>query len=197
MPSRSDLIDFLALLPNSHEGYTELAMIRSELCACFECSEQSDTSLFCSTSSTAPPTSCFNRGYRPPTYLNASDASSKALEDTLLSKSADIFGAPPKGWLATPLGSISTKNGKLQTSNPPVKAKSAAHAAPSFNVPWFKTTPTGADRKLWQAFVQDFSLVPDSVSSPEDRVPLKFVSDHDLPSSTLPNWDLYHVVKAK
>ena len=186
-----------------------MASVRAELCPCFECSEQSDSLLFCSTSSTAPPTSCFNRGYRPPAFLFGSSTTTKALFENGLSRSAHVFGAPPKGWLATPIGSptgpatpttkakVAKNATQVNTTNRPASSPTARNPPrpPSFNVPWFKTTPTGADRDIWQAFVQDFSLLPESVSSSEDKIPLRFSSDHDLPSSTLPNWDLYRVFK--
>lgn len=64
-----------------------------------------------------------------------------------------------------------------------------------YTKPWFSSSPT-LDRKVWQEFVLEFSLVPETVSAMGDRRALKLVSDHDLPSSTLPCWDLYRVVKA-
>lgn len=190
-------------MPNSIEGFGELASVRSELCPCFECSEQSDSSLFCSSSSTAHPTSCFNRGYHPSPYLVNSLPTSKTNLNNSLSKFAYIFGATPKGWLVKPELSLTTpktKDGKtakniVSGSKATTPITKSTPGLASCNVPWFKTTPTGADRDVWHSFVKDFSLQPESITSFDDRLPLKFISDHDLLSSTLPSWDLYRVIK--
>jgi hypothetical protein len=197
-----DLLDFLALLPTSAEGHVELASIRAELCPCFECTEQfslvttsgGDPSvLFCSTSSTAPPRSCFNKGYRPDSHLSSSFTGQAQLHGTPLAKSADVLTAPPRGWQVVP-STPATATAKKPA--PPTMATTAAGKQEG-RTGWLKRFPAigiGADAAAWKAYVQDFGAVPPSCHA-EDRIPLKFVSDHDLASSTLPSWDLYRVVK--
>ena len=203
--------------------------MRADLCPCFECSEQSvcatsshgtSSMLFCSTSSTAPPRSCFNKNYRPPALLASAFSPITSLQDTPLARSADVLVAPPKGWLsahtfgqtppATPSSAAAAngakgKKGTAAAAAPSQLSPSAAAAAaaaslspddPGNDNGNGNASSHGALKGSWQRFVENFSFLPASVSSPEDKMPLRFVSDHDLASSTLPCWDLYRIVKS-
>ena len=192
-----DLLDFLAILPNSVEGVQELASIRAELCPCAECTSSNMLSMYCSTSTTQMPSSCFNRDYRPAPTLLSATAKPKSLEGSVLSRSADVFGALPKGWLTDGSGTATAK--KPASGGLTSKVGLAAQANfPKINrpIPWFTTTPTGASREHWLRYVQDASLVPESVSVAEDRLPLRFISEHDIPAAIIPGWDVYRVQKS-
>lgn len=201
-----DLLDFLAILPDSSEGYSELASVRADLCPCFECQDVSQ--LFASTgsnssrdardslqylpstSSRIPGRSCFNKTYRSSSYLTSASTLERVLLDTPLAKSRDVLASIPKGWFPpratekTPQKAAPTESRFFSLSSTP-------------KPPVVKETPNGPtyfDKEFWSEVVQDFSFVPESVCLPEDRMPLHFASDHDLSTSTLPCWDLYKIL---
>lgn len=204
----TDLLDFLAILPESSEGYSELSSVRADLCPCFECQDVSQ--LFSSTSSSSsrdsretlqylpstssriPARSCFNKTYKSSPYLTSAATLERVLYDTPLAKSRDVLASIPKGWFPP-------------RSNEKTPAQKSSNLAESrfFSLsstpkpPVVKQSPEGPtyfDTEFWSEVVQDFSFVPESVCLPEDRMPLHFASDHDLATSTLPCWDLYKIL---
>jgi hypothetical protein len=118
--------------------------------------------------------------------------------DTPLAKSRDVLASIPKGWFpprsASPTPTKPAKTAPpvkesrfFSFSHPPVQQKPAPKEPQAPETTYF-------DKQFWSDVVQDFSFVPESVCLPEDRIPLHFVSDHDLSTSTLPCWDLYRIL---
>lgn len=131
---------------------------------------------------------------KPPARTSSSVSSSTPGTASTNSGSTGGRGAASTGGPDSTLSATPTSRGVASENATRVLYQSFTDAL--YTKPWFSSSPT-LDRSVWKEFVQEFSMVPESISAMGDRRALKLVSDHDLPSSTLPCWDLYRIIKVE